>query len=197
MKWKIAMPVTLGAKPDHGFDEPLGLLSDCHRRIERFLGVLLAVCTTRQGGALTADERESLRRAIEYFRVAAPRHTQDEEASLFPRLRASSDPRAAAALAELARLEADHEIADGHHRDVDALVSRWLEAGALAPAAAEELRRLLEALTAIYRAHIAVEDERIFPLAAEVLAAEHLKGIGEEMARRRGLDAAGGAGKLG
>lgn len=191
------MPITLGAKPDHGFDEPLGLLSDCHRRIERFLGALLAVCTTRQGGALTSDERESLRRAIEYFRVAAPRHTQDEEASLFPRLRASADPRAGAALAELARLEADHEVADGHHRDVDGLVRRWLDADALAPEATAELRRLLEALTAIYRAHIAVEDERIFPLAAEVLEAEHLKRIGEEMAGRRGLGASGGPGKLG
>ncbi len=181
------MPITLGAKPDHGFDEPLGLLSDCHRRIERFLGVLLAVCTTRQGGALTSDEREALGRAIEYFRVAAPRHTQDEEASLFPRLRASGDPRAAAALAELARLEADHEVADGHHRDVDALVRRWLDADALAPEATAELRRLLEALTAIYRAHIAVEDERIFPLAAGVLDSEALRRVGEEMAERRGL----------
>ena len=37
------MPVRIGGRPEHGFDEPLGLLSDCHRRIERFLGVLAAV----------------------------------------------------------------------------------------------------------------------------------------------------------
>ena len=27
--------ITLGTKPDRSFDEPLGLMSDCHRRIER------------------------------------------------------------------------------------------------------------------------------------------------------------------
>ena len=37
------MAVQLGAKPEHSFDEPLGLLSDCHRRIEKFLDVMIRV----------------------------------------------------------------------------------------------------------------------------------------------------------
>jgi hypothetical protein len=44
------MPITLGAKPDHGFDHPLGLLSDCHRRIEGFLDVLVRVTDRARGG---------------------------------------------------------------------------------------------------------------------------------------------------
>ena len=35
------MPIQIGQGADHSFDEPLGLLSDCHRRIEQFLGVPL------------------------------------------------------------------------------------------------------------------------------------------------------------
>ena len=31
------MPITIGAAPEGSFAEPLRLLSDCHRRIERFL----------------------------------------------------------------------------------------------------------------------------------------------------------------
>ena len=37
------MPISIGARPQSGFDDPLGLLSDCHRRIESFLGVLIRV----------------------------------------------------------------------------------------------------------------------------------------------------------
>lgn len=181
------MSVILGAKPDHGFDEPLGLLSDCHRRIERFLGALLAVCTRRRGGPLDAAERNVLLRATEYFRVAAPRHTQDEEVSLFPQLRASRDPRVPLALKNLERLEADHESADRRHREVDALVARWVESGSLDEAAARTLAGLLTELQAIYQEHIALEDNQIFPLAASVLTSDQISRLGNEMARRRGL----------
>lgn len=36
------MPVQVGA-PVHSFSDPTGLLSDCHRRIEMFLGALQSV----------------------------------------------------------------------------------------------------------------------------------------------------------
>lgn len=41
------MPVTIGAKRESDFTDPLGMLSDCHRRVERFLQALIKV-TTRQ-----------------------------------------------------------------------------------------------------------------------------------------------------
>lgn len=181
------MPVSIGARPDHGFDEPLGLLSDCHRRIERFLDVLIRVCTRRGGDELGADEREALQRATEYFRVAAPRHTQDEEESLFPRLRSSRDPRVPGALAEIQRLESDHEAADRRHTVVDELVKRWLDAGRLERTDVDALERALAELKQLYSAHIAIEDARIFPLAAGVLTREDIRALGREMAERRGL----------
>src|SRR6516164_1977434 len=36
------MPVQIGAKA-HNFTDPTGLLSDCHRRVEMFVGMLQAV----------------------------------------------------------------------------------------------------------------------------------------------------------
>ena len=53
------MPIQLGAAPEHGFDSPLGLLSDCHRRIERFLEQLLRVVE-----AQTATPKATLRQAV-------------------------------------------------------------------------------------------------------------------------------------
>lgn len=177
----------LGQSPDHDFDAPLGLLSDCHRRIERFLDVMIQVCVARAGDEPHADEREALRRATEYFRVAAPRHTQDEEESLFPRLRAAGDPRVADVLAEIERLEADHEAAAQKHAEVECLVTHWLDAGRLTSGAVAGLSRALQELKSLYQTHIAVEDERVLPLAADVLSREEIRSLGHEMARRRGL----------
>ena len=47
------MAVKIGATPEHSFEQPLGLLSDCHRRIELFLGVLTRIAEDARGGALT------------------------------------------------------------------------------------------------------------------------------------------------
>jgi hemerythrin-like domain-containing protein len=181
------MLVKIGQQADHGFDQPLGLLSDCHRRIERFLGALVTVARTRAGGALTASDRHVLEAALHYFASAAPRHSADEESSLFPRLRASGDRRALAAVETIDRLEHEHRVADSHHRAVDGAVRRWLAAGSLAGEDAAALAAHLDALSALYRAHISIEDEDVFPAAGAALTAGDLEAIGREMAARRNV----------
>src|ERR1700694_2567703 len=96
------MPIQIGQK-ESDFTDPLGLLSDCHRRIEHFLAVLIRLCDKAQGGPLDAEREDLLKKALAYFRNAAPKHTADEEHSLFPRLRASAASEAP--LARLAELE--------------------------------------------------------------------------------------------
>lgn len=180
--------VQLGAPRESSFAQPLGLLSDCHRRIERFLTDMRRVAADGRGGPLSDDHRTLLTGAVTYFTVAAPRHTADEEESLFPRLRAAGGEQAQRALAELNRLEADHEHADAYHGEANTLANRWLAEGALDGAAAARLVELLEGLAAIYAAHIAVEDATVFPAAGAALDADQLEAIGREMAGRRGVD---------
>jgi hemerythrin-like domain-containing protein len=181
------MLLRIGTQPDHGFDEPLGLLSDCHRRIEHFLHVIAVRVREAAGGALTDRQRTDLEASLKYFATAAPRHTADEEESLFPRLRASGDPAAAEALASVARLEREHSEAERRHDAVDRLLRRWMAEGCLAAEAEAELITHVEALQATYRDHIAVEDCELFPAAARLLSAGQLADIGAEMAARRGL----------
>ncbi len=181
--------VNIGEPPSPGFDDPVGLLSDCHRRIERFLAVLIAVTEQARGGALTPAQREALETALRYFREAAPKHTSDEEESLFPRLRGLGNARIDAALEPLHVLEADHRAATLDHDQVDALCRRWLAENCLAPGAVAELAGRLSELRALYQHHIAIEDTKIFPLAREVLPAAKIAAIGKEMAGRRGLPA--------
>jgi hemerythrin-like domain-containing protein len=175
------MPVVIGAKPQSNFSDPIGLLTDCHRRIERFLGVLVRVVTDVRGGELSGEQRVALDTALKYFREAAPKHTADEEETLFPRLRAAGH-----ALADLDTLHEDHGRADRAHAEVDRLGREWLDR-ALAPAETSKLATLLTELAALYRAHIDVEEKSIFPLAVQVLPAEERAAMGKEMAGRRGV----------
>lgn len=179
------MFVKIGQRADHGFDAPLGLLSDCHRRIERFLGVLLTIADTRRGAPLTPPDGEAFAAALHYFRTASPRHSADEEHSLFPRLRSSNDPEARRAIDRLERLEADHREAEDHHDAVEALGRRWLANGTLPAGDARALREHLVALERLYRRHIGFEDLELFPAAARVLTEADLEAIGREMAARR------------
>lgn len=179
------MYVQIGAKPDHDFNNPLGLLSDCHRRIERFLAALLKVAEESNESELLPLHRHALEAGLTYFREAAPLHTLDEDESLFPRLRESSQGRRA--LEWIAHLEAEHEQADAWHAEVEDLGQRWLQAGVLPEEQRQRIRHLITGLHDLYVVHIKLEDERVFPLAAQALSLQHLNEIGHEMAERRGL----------
>lgn len=179
------MPVQIGAKA-HNFSNPTGLLSDCHRRIEMFLGSLQAVAKTIDQ-PLTEETAQALTVALRYFREAAPKHTADEEESLFPRLCAVRDAEAEAALAQLEQLEKDHQWADALHAEVDRLGQQYLSKSRLSPAEAERFRTAVDQLGSMYQQHIRVEDEVIFPVAARVLSRDDRASIAREMASRRNI----------
>lgn len=181
------MPINIGAKQQAGFNNPLELLTDCHRRIEYFLGLLITVVKQTNGGSVDLQQREALDTALRYFRHAAPKHTLDEEESLFPRLRLLQNKRARSVFSLLQNLSAGHDIAEELHERVELLVSRWLSDGWISPNDAQRLSKLLANLTDFYEAHIAAEEQNVFPLAADLLTASELESIGSEMADRRGI----------
>lgn len=184
------MAVTLGARPQADFDQPLGLLSDCHRRIEHFLGVLRRVLKLNPGHELTEEHRRAIQTCLHYFNHAAPKHTADEEESLFPRLRelAESNPRVCEVMARIDALEADHHAADDALAEIREWFERWMDVGTLAPVQVRRLDNLLQMLEALYARHIDVEDNQVFRLAGEVLGEAELEKIGREMALRRGVE---------
>lgn len=181
------MPVTIGQKLESDFLDPLGLLSDCHRRIERFLTGLIVISEEAQGNRLNEDRRQEFKLALRYFREAAPKHTLDEEDSLFPRLRTQKKKEADVTLALLDKLHLEHVEAEIQHHNVDKLGRRWLAEGSLLPEDARLLINLLKDLRSSYEKHIAVEETELFPLAGRILDRVELEAIALEMAARRGL----------
>ena len=123
------MPIVIGARRESDFSDPIGMLGDCHRRIERFLNALLTVATCAKGAPLTHEQQAALATSLRYFREAAPKHTADEEESLFPRLSRLDRPDLPPLLAKLDSLQQDHECAERGHREVDHLgpmvARRW------------------------------------------------------------------------
>lgn len=173
------MALQIGAKPDSGFEDPLGMLSDCHRRIEHFLAILCTVAQRAQGRTLTEEESAAAQSALQYFRVGGQRHTADEEESLFPRL------TAVGGFLELDRLEHDHADANHLHTEVDQLYHSWISSKSLSESESHRLLFAADRLRELYQAHIQVEDNVVFPKAAQVLDKTAVEAIGREFRARR------------
>jgi hemerythrin-like domain-containing protein len=179
------MPVQIGER-GHNFSEPTALLSDCHRRIEMFLGWLESVAKVAEQ-PLSNEIAHTLTSALRYFREAAPKHTADEEESLFPRLRQVQQPDVQSALSKLEELEQDHRRAAPLHAEVERLGVLCLSKGCLSHIEAKRLRAAVSSLMSMYREHISVEDQLVFPVAARVLSRTEQISIGREMAARRNV----------
>ena len=177
------MPVQIGARTHH-FSDPTGLLSDCHRRIEMFLKSLQSVAEVVDS-PLTSEARSALESSLHYFHEAAPKHTRDEEESLFPRLREIHNPEIERALSALNGLEDDHRRADALHAEAHILGTRCLEEGYLPLHEADRFRQAVSHLSSIYGEHIRIEDAVVFPAAKGALSSSQKSSIAKEMESRR------------
>lgn len=179
------MAIQIGVKSEGSFQEPLLLLRDCHRRIERFLHQLVRIL---EGHAATESlkgaDKEAFETALRYFENAEPLHTADEEESLFPRLRMKQNEEVERILRTL---EADHDVVSTLHREVNVIGRKWLQQGLFNEEERQQILEKLHFLQGIYKEHIGIEDNILFPLSSSLLDAGELRAVGEEMARRRGV----------
>ncbi|MCW5962866.1 MAG: hemerythrin domain-containing protein [Bryobacterales bacterium] len=176
------MAIQIG-QPEPGCNDPVGLMTACHRRIELFLKTLRYAAEHAGGRELLTDEAEAISRSLRYFREAAPHHVADEEQDLFPAL-ARRDPGAADAIN---RLELDHQRAGRLHARVNEVGERWVRDGRIEEELLREFRNATEELEALYAEHIQVEETEVFPKATRALNETELDAIGRQMALRRGV----------
>ena len=134
---------------------------------------------------MTDEASRALDSALRYFREAAPKHTSDEEESLFPRLRQVHHPDIESALTRLDSLEEEHRRAAPLHDEVERLGQQCLLSGSLSLVEAEAFRKAVATLVSMYEQHISIEDGVVFPLAARLLPQADRIAIANEMATRR------------
>jgi hemerythrin-like domain-containing protein len=171
-----------GAKPDSGFNDPLGMLKDCHRKIEQSLDTLCVVVEYAAERDLSDEETASVQAALHFFRVAGQRHIADEELSLFPRMVAHAHKQD---LEDLKKLEREHDEANAQHAAVEELFLRWMADGQLDIDDHEQLRGATEQMRALYENHIEIEEQLVFPRAAQMLDPESITAMGQEFQVRR------------
>jgi hemerythrin-like domain-containing protein len=166
--------LTLHAGPAVGFDQPFEMLAACHERVRRSLDLLLRLQAHVDRCGADAQAQDAARDVLRYFDLAGPKHHEDEDRHVLPRLRAEGRAdladRLAAEHAEMSRQWAALRPA---LVDVTQAKPGHLDAGAC------------QAYAALYAAHMAAEEGEAFPLAAQGLSEGALAAMGGEMAARR------------
>lgn len=163
-------------------DQPIEHLSACHRRIEQRLDTL-----ERASAALDTQPQEALqaiRNAFAFLDSNGVLHTQDEEESLFPRLRGRLTIDQQSMLADL---ESDHKLAAHLESSLRLLLESFTATSAISPGHLREFRDLTARFCALYRRHIAIEDAQLAAVSRALLSPAELTAIAAEMRRRRGL----------
>ena len=161
-----------------GFDQPLDVLLACHSRFEKQCATLEKLLTHLPQRGSDADAQRAARNILNYFDNAAVHHHDDEERNLFPLLERAGQGEWCEVV----------ELLTGEHDD---LAQLWrtlrppLQAIAQGEAVALNVNHA-ERFIALNRSHIAFENERVLPLARQILSATDLLTLGHAMAARRG-----------
>ena len=170
--------------PAVGFDTPFEMLEACHERVERTLALLVKLCRYLDDHACDDSARQAARDVLRYFDMAAPHHHEDEERHIFPLLLAEGTPDVVACVQQL---QHDHQQMTVHWQDARARLQALADGDRSAFTAEDEaaFTRFAEG----YAAHIASEEQVVYPAARALLSEQAVQQMGQEMRQRRGAAA--------
>lgn len=168
------------ATPAAGFDEPFEMLSGCHERVERTLGLLARLVPYVHERGVDDVAANAASDILRYFDLAAPRHHEDEERHVFPEVLRGADE---VLKAQVRRLQGDHR----------AMTEAWallrlqlvvlttkpeaLDVAALSVASAK--------FSGLYDEHIRIENSIVFPAARASMSPAQLTAMSVDMQQRR------------
>jgi hemerythrin-like domain-containing protein len=171
--------ITIGKTPEVVADEPLEHLVACHDRILDRLATLERIADALETDAPAA--LSALRNTLRFFDVSGRLHTEDEEQSIFPRLRSRLSPEQ---IQYLDSLEAQHREKEQVYEALKHLADQL--AAEVTPERIGKYRELAFRFAALYRPHIASENDLLVRLGDEALTPAELAEIRSEMKARRG-----------
>jgi hemerythrin-like domain-containing protein len=170
--------------PGAGFDQPVEMWLACHERVQRFAVLLGRLAEHLRKHGADDDAQVTATSIRRYFNEAAPRHHEDEEVDMFPRLRERLDAeRDRTVLDVLDQVEADHLEMAGVWRQLDAALARVARGERVALEQA-----LIDRFATMYRHHIDAEERVLLPALKRTLGRSDWNAVGRAMAERRGLE---------
>jgi pyridoxamine 5'-phosphate oxidase len=170
--------------PGAGFDQPVEMWLACHERVQRFAALLARLIEHLGKHGADNDAQVTATSIRRYFNEAAPRHHEDEEVDMFPRLRERLHAQADKAVLDvLEQVEADHLEMAGVWAALDADLAQVARGNAV-----QLSQAAVDRFATMYRHHIDAEERVLLPALKRALSARDWQQIGRAMAERRGLE---------
>lgn len=170
--------------PGAGFDQPVEMWLACHERVQRFAALLSRLAEHLRNQGADEDAQVTAASIRRYFNEAAPRHHEDEEVDLFPRLRDRLDAQGDRTVLEvLDQVEADHLEMAGLWKVLDAALAKVSRGERIALE-----QQLIDRFATMYRHHIDAEEQVLLPALKKLLGRGDWQAVGRAMAERRGLE---------
>ncbi len=160
--------------------DPFAMLERSHERMQEHLAILLTAAANLNDDPADATACAQVVEVSTYIDRAVTRHEQDEEQSLFPRLR--NLPQLATLLDSL---DVEHRAHEKLHEQLH-VIAAACGRSALDHSAVAELSDLAVTLSQLYASHIEVEELELFPAARRALTPAETAQIADEMQARRG-----------
>lgn len=175
--------------PEAGFDEPVEMWLACHERVKRFVLLIGRLAEHLQKVGADEDAQVTAASIRRYFNEAAPRHHEDEEVDMFPRLReklAADEREPIVRIIE--QVEADHLEMAGVWKRIDATLAEIQHGRRITLDVA-----LNDRFATLYHHHIDAEERVLLPAMKRAFGKGDWQAIGRAMGQRRGLDGDGPA----
>lgn len=165
------------------FDEPVEMLKACHERIAAQCETLEKLAAHLPLHGADTQAQQAARNIMRYFDIAAPHHHADEEQDLFPMLVEAGRRRRLPAIERISSLLDEHRALEAAWERLRAVLAD------IAGGKATPLERAsVDDFVGTYRAHIALEESQIFPLAEACFDQEQLARLSAAMVARRTIE---------
>ena len=168
-----------------GFDQPLAVLKHCHERIRKQLATMEKLVNHLNDIGIDEDAQHAAKAVLRYFRKAAPQNHDDEEIDLLPELASTAVGEDAVLLKSLTAQILEHHQQMGQQWKVLEAQLQDIEDGEAADLSAADV----DEFTALYEAHLHIEETHIAPMASRILNEAQMKKLGAAMQARRGITA--------
>ena len=167
-----------------GFDRPLDLLRQTHRRLEQRCALMQRLVTHLQEQGCDADAQATAGHVVRFFEDDMAQHHRDEEEEFYDAVVEAAPAKSRPALAKLvAELRGEHERQQAVWRDV-----LRPQLTAIMEGRGETLNReAVDRCHMLYVSHLEQEEEILFPIAEKRFSRARLEQLGRGMAERRKL----------
>jgi hemerythrin-like domain-containing protein len=170
------------AQESPGFDRPLDLIRQTHRRLEQRCALMQRLVGHLQEKGCDADARATAGHIVRFFDEDVTRHHEDEDQEFYQAVAEAAPAKSRPVIAKLvADLRREHDQLQAVWRDV----LRPQLTGIMAGRVQALSRQAVDRCETLYVSHVEREEQILLPIAEKHLSDARIEQLGRGMADRR------------